>query len=175
MKMATHGCPPCIVCGCEIEHVDGPNPRNGMTSCVNQPHAGTAFTSPGHYGSTAWDPMDGSHLEFNICDPCLRQAGKDGRVLVGRRSRPVKVDAPNDAYGPSICGYENIPRADVVWDGKALSYDRNDSLTISIEEALAMVEAGTAEERPTGIEPNVYFHLSITSWVKYLREKGQMK
>ncbi len=39
---------------------------------LNQPYAGTSFSSSGHYGSTVFDPMSNIHtLEINICDPCL--------------------------------------------------------------------------------------------------------
>lgn len=43
----------------------------------NQPYNGTKFFSYGHYGSTYFDPMDGSCLEINICDQCLREKEKN--------------------------------------------------------------------------------------------------
>lgn len=63
---------PCIVC------------RRELTGCSvpNQPLDGLAFSSCGHYGTTAFDPMDGSALEINVCDPCLTEAGARGRVLL---------------------------------------------------------------------------------------------
>lgn len=64
----------CIVC-------DKPLKNFGYED--NQPDGGTAFQSHGHYGSTAFDPMDGTYLEINICDPCLTAAGAKGQVLVG--------------------------------------------------------------------------------------------
>lgn len=36
-----------------------------------QPIEGTAFLTHGHYGSTYFDPMDGSKIEIVICDKCL--------------------------------------------------------------------------------------------------------
>jgi hypothetical protein len=62
---------PCIVCDRELTNIDGPN----------QPSNGIAFSTPGHYGTTVFDPMDGSRLEINVCDPCMRGAATRGQVL----------------------------------------------------------------------------------------------
>ncbi len=35
------------------------------------PCGGTQFRSYGHYGSTVFDPMDGSYIVICICDTCL--------------------------------------------------------------------------------------------------------
>jgi hypothetical protein len=67
----------CFKCGKELESAFPPEHTDD-----NQPYAGTTFVSHGHYGSTAFDAMDGSFLELNICDDCLR-ANRD-QVLVGR-------------------------------------------------------------------------------------------
>ncbi len=45
-----------------------------------QPMGGTAFQSPGYYGSTVFDPMDGRMIEVVVCDPCLVAAKAAGRV-----------------------------------------------------------------------------------------------
>lgn len=74
---------PCIVCGKELRNV---MPDEGVT---NQPSGGTAFSTQGHYGSTAFDPMDWSELEINVCDECLTRAGREQRVLHGRSDVPV--------------------------------------------------------------------------------------
>jgi hypothetical protein len=66
----------CIVCKRELENVVEEDDSN-------QPNDGLAFQSHGHYGTTVFDPMDGTFLEINVCDPCLRQAGKDGNVMIG--------------------------------------------------------------------------------------------
>lgn len=55
---------PCLMCGKLLKSVL-PSPD------VNQPMGGTSFTTQGHYGSTLFDPMDGTRLELNVCDPCL--------------------------------------------------------------------------------------------------------
>lgn len=65
----------CIVCNKELEPAFPPPIEH------NQPYGGTSFTSRGHYGSTVWDPMDGTYLEINICDECLVKAGDEGKVL----------------------------------------------------------------------------------------------
>lgn len=45
-----------------------------------QPNDGLAFTTLGHYGSTYFDPMDGSTLEVCVCDRCLSVLEKGGLV-----------------------------------------------------------------------------------------------
>src|SRR4051794_10900173 len=85
---------PCVVCGCELEDV-GHGGGDG-----NQPYAGTAFQSHGHYGSTIYDPMDGRYIEINICDPCLRDPGE--RVREGQSHRLI-------IEGGCVVGSEEIP------------------------------------------------------------------
>jgi hypothetical protein len=48
----------------------------------HQPIDGLAFHTCGHYGSTYFDPVDGSYLELSICDECVKEADRKG--LVGR-------------------------------------------------------------------------------------------
>lgn len=67
----------CIVCRKPLENIDPGEDGH------NQPDDGVAFQSHGHYGSTVFDPMDGTYLEINICDPCLKSAGEEGNVLMG--------------------------------------------------------------------------------------------
>lgn len=47
-----------------------------------QPSGGTAFQTRGHYGSTVFDPMDGSMLEIAVCDDCLTGASGRGQVVL---------------------------------------------------------------------------------------------
>lgn len=54
----------CIVCDKELEGISAPN----------QPNNGLEFVSHGHYGTTVFDPMDGSMLAINVCDECLKSA-----------------------------------------------------------------------------------------------------
>jgi hypothetical protein len=74
---------PCIACGRELKNVD-------VDVEGNQPYAATAFTTRGHYGSTAYDPMDGHYLEINVCDLCLVLHAD--RAAEGRDARPVVED-----------------------------------------------------------------------------------
>ena len=75
---------PCIVCGRELFNV--------VEGSVNQPSDGLSFSSHGAYGSTVFDPMDGSHLEINVCDKCLMRQGDRKRVYAGRYIRLVFED-----------------------------------------------------------------------------------
>jgi len=47
-----------------------------------QPVGGLAFSSHGHYGTSVFDPMDGSCIEFAICDDCVVKAGKKGLIIL---------------------------------------------------------------------------------------------
>lgn len=58
----------CIVCELEVENLG--QVISGDANIV-QPLAGTAFRTYGHYGSTIFDPMDGSYLDIVLCDTCL--------------------------------------------------------------------------------------------------------
>lgn len=65
---------PCIICQADLEPV--------MKDHNTLPYGGTVFTTQGHYGSTMFDPMDGSYLEITICDKCLKEKGKVGHVAL---------------------------------------------------------------------------------------------
>ena len=80
---------PCIVCGYQPESA-----FNGCT--VNQPYKATAFNTQGHYGSTFFDPMDGSYLEINVCDECLTKAKAENKILrYAGRSKPSFYNGDN--------------------------------------------------------------------------------
>lgn len=53
----------CIRCGKKLEDI-----MEGGQSV--QPSGGIAFVTHGHYGSTVFDPMDGSWCEIVVCDEC---------------------------------------------------------------------------------------------------------
>jgi hypothetical protein len=57
----------CLSCGIEMVNIA----REGF-----QPMGGLALNSVGHYGSTEFDPMDGTRIEVVVCDPCLIKAEK---------------------------------------------------------------------------------------------------
>jgi hypothetical protein len=109
---------PCIVCGARLNNV--------TDDSENQPYAGTAFVSHGHYGSTAFDPFDGTYLEVNICDPCLIQAQLNSEVLWGRDHRPVIAEG-------MVVGGERVNRPLIPWNGDG-SYDEVDVATIDRED-----------------------------------------
>lgn len=91
----------CIVCGRELREVSP-----GYSE--NQPSDGVVAIINGNYGSTVFDPFDGTHLEVNVCDPCLVKAGEKGRVLSGRQRRPVTIDN-------LLIGYEELSAPLVQW------------------------------------------------------------
>jgi hypothetical protein len=77
---------PCLVCGKQLKN---------LTSSIdaNQPTEGTAFATSGHYGSI-YDPMEGSRkIEINICNPCLKTAQQQQRVLEFEVKRTVTATA----------------------------------------------------------------------------------
>lgn len=53
----------CIVCKTELNNLD----EDGV-----QPDDGVEFSSFGHYGSTVFDPMDGTFLSICVCDDCIK-------------------------------------------------------------------------------------------------------
>ena len=81
---------PCIVCSRELEPV--------WDDSDNHPQMAVVAISYGNYGSTQYDPMDGSYLEFNVCDKCLADAGKNGAVL---EREPRRQEKPP----PKMWGY----------------------------------------------------------------------
>ena len=64
---------PCFKCEEVLQNFD--------TRPGNHPIGGIEFTSVGHYGTTVFDPMDGSRIALNICDSCLRMGIHRGNIL----------------------------------------------------------------------------------------------
>lgn len=52
----------CIRCACSMENIS----PEGF-----QPAGGLAFHSYGHYGSSFFDPLDGTFIQIAVCDECL--------------------------------------------------------------------------------------------------------
>lgn len=50
----------------------------------NQPLYALTFKTRGHYGSQVFDAMDGTYLELNVCDECVRAAVADRLVYINR-------------------------------------------------------------------------------------------
>lgn len=64
---------PCIVCETQLDTAFDPS--------QNQPYKGTVFMTQGHYGSTFFDPMNGSCLEIVVCDECCKKAMEKKQIL----------------------------------------------------------------------------------------------
>ena len=56
---------PCIACGVQLDYAAN------HSSMQTVPYKGTLFQSYGHYGSTVYDPMDGTVIQVVVCDACL--------------------------------------------------------------------------------------------------------
>lgn len=140
--MSRYALAPCILCGKELENV--------VNDAENVPYQGTAFETHGHYGSTAFDPMNGSMLEINFCDDCLRAAARQGRVLWRREAKALTGAPP---WPESVFGWVEDPGPFVKWepeqdatDGERMDYDRPDFSKLerypidSREELLELIE-----------------------------------
>lgn len=56
-------------------------PLEAIFDDTNQPLKGLCFQSRGHYGTAVFDPLDGSWIEINICDDCLREGVEKQNIL----------------------------------------------------------------------------------------------
>jgi hypothetical protein len=65
----------CICCKTELDNIT--EEEIGL-----QPVNGLAFESHGHYGTTVFDPMNGSKIAVAICDACITRASHEGDVLI---------------------------------------------------------------------------------------------
>lgn len=96
---------PCIACNAAVESIDD--------SYINSPYKATAFQTEGHYGSTIFDPMNGTYLELNVCDECLRRLAAEGKILLGQQRRRVVTDSPIGM--PMFAGWLRVKREMTVW------------------------------------------------------------
>lgn len=141
---------PCIICGAPLERV--------MESASAQPSDGIMCETYGNYGSTVWDSMDGEVLAFNICDPCIVRAGRQGRVMTCRRFRPVLADEAT--VGPVVVGREWVDRAYVPWHH---GLERDDEpLHLSMDELDALPEG-------TGVSPRYPARVELQFPVEHIR------
>lgn len=122
---------PCITCGKDLESVFLPE-----DDAENQPYGGTCFTTHGHYGSTIFDPMDGHYLELNVCDACLRRLGEEGRILLGRDSKPVVSCVGPEELGeiPTRIGSAPVIFQSVSWRPGLEDEDKDEKLVIEPDE-----------------------------------------
>lgn len=127
---------PCIVCDKQTEAV---------FDHELQPSQATAFTTTGHYGSTAFDPMDLSELTIVICDECLVKKGKAGVVALTQPRIGISADFPMTDNAPSTyaiypVGYyspEDRSAPVMTWDPDK-AYTPQDPTRLEPEEVLAM-------------------------------------
>lgn len=75
----------CFICDKELEN---------FAESDNHPLNGTEFITHGHYGSSVFDPMDGTSLAINICDKCLKAGIKKGRAITYREqhTRTIRIE-----------------------------------------------------------------------------------
>ena len=78
---------PCIVCNKRLRNCD-------PEWLHNQPVDGTTCRTYGNYGSTVFDPLDHSFLTFSVCDECLREKGRAGKVSWNREHNNVTTTWP---------------------------------------------------------------------------------
>src|ERR1044072_5509870 len=110
-------CVPCIRCNKPLSNI--------FDHAENQPYEGTTFQSHGHYGSTAFDPMDGQYIEINVCDACLIALSAT-HVMQGRDRRPVMCEG-------SVIGFEILCRPLIRWNPE-LGSDMTDVIHVERDE-----------------------------------------
>lgn len=110
---------PCIICRKVLEEA-----MPGYSN--NQPNDGLMCRTGGNYGSTVFDPVDGTNLYFLICDECMEKAGEDGVVMTGRFQRPVTIEKMG------MIGWEKVDNPDVIWNPSMPAY--GDECRITIED-----------------------------------------
>lgn len=112
---------PCIICGKTLDRV--------FDEYESQPSDGVMCTTTGNYGSTVFDTITGDELlHFNICDPCLIEAGKKGHVFHRRVASLISTEYAG------IVGSMPIDRPFTLWDGESSDDDPEQIITLSIEE-----------------------------------------
>jgi hypothetical protein len=99
---------PCIVCR---------EPQEAVWDYELQPSEATAFRTQGHYGSTAFDPMDLSELVIVVCDECLDKAGRDQIVALDQPRLPLAISI--DGADMAVGYYAPGTREHVEWDPDA--------------------------------------------------------
>jgi hypothetical protein len=107
---------PCLVC------------KKGLVRVFDDAHQAQAedglfCETSGNYGSTFFDPMDGSELSFCVCDTCMKEACEAGRVVVDKSHRPVLCDG-------GVVGRQKVHRETVDWYPTAGQGDMEDVLRV---------------------------------------------
>lgn len=68
--MKTYTTVSCFKCGKSLENLEYPMVKQDRYVYVH-PMGGVHFAAHGHYGSSVFDPMDGTSLDIAICDECV--------------------------------------------------------------------------------------------------------
>lgn len=98
--------PTCVCIACRKDM------RNYLSDGL-QPDSGLSFMTKGHYGSTVFDPMDGSYLEICVCDRCLTVAASEGLVYRAAMLQLAKYKTkPWDGTTPA-CETIEVVKAEV--------------------------------------------------------------
>lgn len=140
---------PCIACGNEL--------NNAFHDMTNQPSDGTAFESSGHYGSTAFDPMDGSYIEINVCDRCLVAAREKGRVLRGMHRKMVLCEG-------TIVGWAKALRPLLPWTG-----DEDQGPEFGEDRLVVEIDAIGDHK----LYPEIDWQLGAIEWARGERERAK--
>lgn len=83
-----------------------------------QPDAGLHFDTGGAYGSTVFDPMDGSSLNILICDDCIVEAARKGHVLLDQKTVGIGFNPSFGDEPPAVfpAGFHVPDRPPIPWD-----------------------------------------------------------
>lgn len=111
---------PCLKCGAVLTRV--------TPDYEGQPNDGIMCQSYGNYGSTVFDPMDGSYLAFNLCDPCVKRAGRQGRIMVTRDKVHVKT------HRLGVVGSMRVERPYIPWTSDLAPDGDSKGLEFEVEE-----------------------------------------
>ena len=65
----------CISCNVDVENLDYPGQE------TVHPMDALLFTTRGHYGTTFFDPMDGSYIAVVVCDECLNNKNNSDYIF----------------------------------------------------------------------------------------------
>ena len=103
---------PCLLCQRALNSV-GFGSRE-----LNQPAEAVTFTAHGQYGSTMFDPMDGTKLQVNICDSCLRVAARQQLVYLIHTDRMIETVTPGFKR-PTMVGVQTIETKYSMYDPDA--------------------------------------------------------
>jgi len=91
------------VCLRELRNIDY------VSAGGNQPDNATEFYSEGHYGSTTFDPMDGTEIVVNICDNCIRDRVANPLNPVGYRQVYVPIRCMGFYVGRQYVDSQMVP------------------------------------------------------------------